>query len=391
MRKLSLTAIGMYLSILSSFSQTNDSSYKSKKLSFEEMNFVSGYYHQNGDHSAVTGGVGTEKLSDFANTLELKMSKYDSRLRKHTFTFELGVDHYTSASSDKIDPHTISSASHADTRIYPSVGWTIHNENKGTTVGLNTSFSREFDYTSFGFGGSFVKASKDNNREFSAKLQGYLDQWKLIYPIELRGVLPDLANTARNSFSAALSFSQVVNQQLQLAITVEPTYQSGLLATKYQRIYFTDGSENVETLPDTRFKIPVGLRANYFMGDKLILRSFYRFYTDDWGVKAHTIELETPIKINPSFSFSPFYRYYTQTAADYFAPFQQHLRTDPFYTSDYDLSKFNSGFFGAGIRLVPPKGLFGKEKLNSLELRYGHYKRNDGLSSNIVSLHLTMK
>jgi hypothetical protein len=391
MRKLSLTAIGMYLSILSSFSQTNDSSYKSKKLSFEEMNFVSGYYHQNGDHSAVTGGVGTEKLSDFANTLELKMAKYDSRLRKHTLSFELGVDHYTSASSDKIDPHTISSASHADTRIYPSVGWTIHNENKGTTVGLNTSFSREFDYTSFGFGGSFVKASKDNNREFSAKLQGYLDQWKVIYPIELRNVLPRETNTARNSFSAALSFSQVVNQQLQLALTVEPTYQSGLLATKYQRIYFTDGSENVETLPDTRFKIPVGLRANYFMGDKLILRSFYRFYTDDWGVKAHTVELETPIKINPSFSFSPFYRYYTQTAADYFAPFMQHLKTEPFYTSDYDLSKFNSGFYGAGIRLVPPKGLFGKEELNSLELRYGHYKRNDGLSSNIVSLHLTMK
>src|SRR5579875_3087683 len=115
MRKLSLAVIGMYLSILSAFAQdktvADSTQYKSKKLSLDEINFVSGYYHQDGNHSAVTGGIGTEKLNDFANTIELKMSKYDSKWRKHSFDFELGVDHYTSASSDKIDPYTISSPS----------------------------------------------------------------------------------------------------------------------------------------------------------------------------------------------------------------------------------------------------------------------------------------
>src|SRR5438309_6392198 len=101
MRKISLTVIGYYLSILSAFSQntTDSSQYKSRKLQLDEVNFVSGYYHQNGNHSAVTGGIGTENLTDFANTIELKMSKYDKNLRKHTWDFEMGVDHYSSASS----------------------------------------------------------------------------------------------------------------------------------------------------------------------------------------------------------------------------------------------------------------------------------------------------
>src|SRR6476619_6025298 len=121
MRKLSLTVIGMYLGILSAFSQSTDSSaYKNRKLHLDEVDFVSGYYKQDGNNSAVTGGIGSEHLTDFANTIELKLSRYDAKLRKHNLSFEMGVDHYTSASSDKIDPRTISSASMSDTRFYPS-------------------------------------------------------------------------------------------------------------------------------------------------------------------------------------------------------------------------------------------------------------------------------
>src|SRR5881398_3858537 len=100
MRKLTLTAIGMYLGILSAFSQTSDSSqYKNRKLQLDEVNFVSGYYHQDGNNSAVTGGIGTEKLTDFANTIDLKMTKYKTPSLAHHWNFEIGVDHYTSASS----------------------------------------------------------------------------------------------------------------------------------------------------------------------------------------------------------------------------------------------------------------------------------------------------
>ena len=186
MRKLSLAVIGMYIGILSAFSQNKTGQdsliYKPRKLQLDEVNFVSGYYHQNGNNSAVTGGVGSEKLTDFANTIELKMSKYDSKQRKHILGVEVGVDHYTSASSDKIDPRTVSSASMSDARFYPSASWNIQNENKGTNFGLSASFSSEYDYKSKGAGINFTKTSKNKNSEFTAKLQAFFDTWKVIYP-----------------------------------------------------------------------------------------------------------------------------------------------------------------------------------------------------------------
>lgn len=402
MKKISLTVIGLYLCFLSAFSQNNtndDTTYKSRKLKIDEINFVSGYYHQDGNNSAVTGGIGSERLTDFANTLQLKVSKYDKKFRKHNIAFELGVDTYSSASSDKIDPNTISSASMSDTRIYPSLSWNVMNEKKGTTLGATASYSQEFDYQSLGGALNFAKQTKNKNGEFSAKLQAYLDRWKVIYPIELK---PSNYGTGgedggnvdykpRNSFSATLSYSQVINERLQAMLIFEPTYQQGLLATKYQRVYFADGAEQTETLPDQRLKIPIGIRANYFLGDHFIIRTYYRFYTDDWGIKAHTLDLEVPVKITPFFSLSPFYRYYTQNGADYFAPYKMHQSTERFFTSDYDLSKFNSNFFGMGFRIAPPKGVFGVQKFNALELRYGHYTRSNGLNSNIITLHLKFK
>jgi hypothetical protein len=168
-------------------------------------------------------------------------------------------------------------------------------------------------------------------------------------------------------------------------------YQNGYLGLPFHRVYFNDNSLHVENLPDSRLKIPVGFRANYFAGDKVIIRTFYRYYHDDWGINSHTIDIETPVKIGPFLSITPFYRYYNQSAADYFAPYQMHTASDNYYTSNFDYSKFSSNFFGAGFRISPAKGVFGLSHFNMLELRYGHYARSTPLNANIVSLNLKFK
>jgi hypothetical protein len=101
--------------------------------------------------------------------------------------------------------------------------------------------------------------------------------------------------------------------------------------------------------------------------------------------------LETVFKITPFVSVSPFYRYYRQTAIDFFAPFLQHDQTEIYYSSNYDLSAFHSQFFGTGFRWAPPKGLFGLKRWSAVELRYGHYMRSNGLSADIISLQLKYK
>ncbi len=377
----------------------DSSAYKKQKLKIEEVNFISSYYSQDGNNSAVTGGLGTEKLTDIATTIDVHVSKYDKNNNKHSLVAEIGVDSYTSASSDKIDPDTVSSASYQDVRVYPSFNYAFENEEKNYSLNAGISGSVEFDYTSFGFNAGFTKISKDKNREFSVKGMAFFDTWKVILPIELRTTPSDndakhLDSKPRTSYNLGLAFSQVINKNLQTSFLLDLGYQQGLLATKFNRVYFSDDPLVVksEKLPDTRVKVPFGVRANYFLGDNIVLRSYYRYYWDDWGINSHTISLEPSYKITPFTSISVPYRFYTQTAADYFKPFQKHSVLDELYTSDYDLSNFNSHMIGASYRVLDSgNGIFHIKRINSLELRYGFYTRDNGLDSHIITLALRFK
>lgn len=370
---------------------TDSTSYKSTKLKVDEVNLVSSYYKQNGNNSAVTGGIGTEELTDVSNTIDVKLLKYGATGIKHSFDVEVGVDHYSSASSDMVDLTANSSASSADIRFYPSLSYTRENEEKGTSFSVGLSSSTEFDYQSFGGNIGYSKKTKDRNGEFSAKFQAYLDQVKMIIPIELRISNDEPGNESRNTFAGSLGYSQVINKNLQVLFSADLISQNGYLSLPFHRVYFDDTSVHQEKLPDSRLKIPLSVRASYFLGENFIIRAFYRYYTDDWKLTAHTADLEVPVKISSFFSVSPFYRYYSQQGTKYFKPYQAHTGSEEFYTSNYDLSTFNSSFFGAGIKFTPPGGILGIKHFNTLELRYGHYTRTTNMVSNIISINIKYK
>lgn len=391
MIRIPIIIIAFYVSILNAFSQYTDSTnYQSRRLKFDEVNLVSSYYRQDGNNAAVTGGIGSEKLTDFATTLDLRVSNIDRKNRQNSYVFEIGIDTYTSASSDKVDPATISSASAGDKRIYPSLAWMRNNDAKGISIGANVSVSTEYDYLSIGGGVNVFKDSKDRSRQLGLRLQTYQDQVTMIYPIELRSGRVG-GTQQRSTYSSTISLSQIINRRLQMLFLLDIAFQNGFLSLPFNRVYFNDKSVDIEKLPAQRFKFPASVRVNYFLGDVFVFRGFYRYYQDDWGLRSNTAELETVIKITPFVSISPFYRYYTQSAADYFAPYETHNKGESFYTSDYDLSKFDSHFIGAGFRFVSPKGVLGISKFNAVEIRYGHYNRQTGLVSNIVSFSAKFK
>jgi hypothetical protein len=181
-----------------------------------------------------------------------------------------------------------------------------------------------------------------------------------------------------------------------MAILFDAVKQDGYLSLPFHRVIFNNHLERYEKQPDSRTKLPIGLRLNYFIGDDVIVRSYYRYYTDDWGLTSHTASIEVPYKITPFFSLSPFYRYYTQTATKYFAPLYQHKvdaagnPIEKYYTSNYASSAFNSNYYGIGMRSAPPGG-FNNTYLASVEVRYGHYVQTTDLNSNVISFHFTFK
>ncbi len=398
MKKIFLTAAAIFclIQLKAQAVEQDSTGFKSRKLKLEEINLVSSYYTQDGNNASVTGGIGSEKLTDISNFIDVKLTNYDKKFRKNTFGVEVGWDHYSSASSDMIDLKANTSASYSDNRIYPSLTWSRENETKGTTIGVGVSSSTEFDYQSYGANINFAQKTKDKSGEFTAKFQTFFDQVKLIQPIELRTFNPtrreeQYGTASRNTFVGSFSYSQIINKNFQVMFLADVVQQQGYLSLPFHRVYFKDGSVHQENLPSSRFKLPLAVRANYFLGDKIILKSYYRYYTDNWGLHSHTLNIETPIKISPFFSVSPFCRFYSQTAINGFAAYGEHTATDQYYTSNFDDSKFNSNFFGTGFRFAPPKGILGNQHFSDVEIRYGHYERTTGLSSDIISLNLKFK
>ncbi|WP_176132840.1 DUF3570 domain-containing protein [Hymenobacter sp. CRA2] len=365
-----------------------------------ELNILSSYYQQDGNHGAVEGGTGTQRLTDLTPTIILNVP-LDSVSR---LSANLGLDYYSSASTDRID-YVLSSPSSSDTRYHADFGYSRQLRDGRTLVGLGAGFSTEYDYRSFNVTGSWAQTSRDGNRQLSVAAQAFFDRATLILPVELRaggGQEHGSGYDTRQSYNLNLVYSQVLTQRLQGAISTELVAQRGLLSTPFHRVYFREtgearGAAKTELLPRQRYKYPVGLRLNYYATDLVQLRSYYRFYQDNFGIRAHTVELETPVKLTPFFVLYPFYRYHTQTAATYFAPYLQHSLADEYYTSDYDLAGFSANKVGLGLRYSPVYGLsrfktpFGGRvaKFKALDVRYAYYRQSTGLTANLVSADLS--
>ncbi|MFZ0490659.1 MAG: DUF3570 domain-containing protein [Salegentibacter sp.] len=486
MRKL--IALPLLLCFSLTFAQNpadSTSVYKKRVLQSSEVDFLSSYYSQDGDNASVSGGIGSEKLTDFTPTVVVRIPLNDDDV----LSVDAGISAYTSASSSNLNPfdgrkggssHSVvsgasqgyvvttndnsysgpvgspwvasSGASQSDTWAGATLGYSHSSDSRNTVWDAELSVANEFDYSSFGFGGGITQLFNEKNTTVGLNAKVYLDSWNPRYPTELDSYLEVGGNLnagffssvniwdqqqllsndwhpvsgfalidqkSRNSYSLSLSLSQILNKNAQVQLIFDVVKQQGWLANPMQRVYFQDVpnyyignpesipyyttprnrdvfqlADDFERLPDSRLKFPVGIRFNYFINEILALRTYYRYYTDDWGVHSNTAQLEIPVKISDKFTLYPSYRYYDQTAADYFAPYEQHVSTEQYYTSDYDLSKFQANQYGFGINYTDifTKFHIWQLGLKSIDLKYNHYSRDTGLSADIISgdLHFVL-
>lgn len=426
--------IVLFLCLISlfSFSQEKDSTkitYKKRVLESIEVDFLASYYKQDGIHSAVSGGKGMEDLTDITPTIVVAVPLNDDDV----LTVDVGISAYSSASSGNINPfdsntpspwQASSGASAQDALTTLVLNYSHSSDDRNTIWNGHISGSIEYDYSSIGFGGGLTKLFNDKNTEVNLSANVYLDTWSPIYPKELQdfvsngnnlngGIFNNFTITGntiynpekfsfhekknRNSYAVSLSFSQILTRKLQFSLFLDVLQQQGLLSTPYQRIYFSDIADSfinefqladdIERLPDTRFKLPIGTRLNYYINERLVIRTYYRYYTDNWDIKSHTASIELPVKLSDRFTVFPMYRYYTQNQSKYFAPYEAHLSTEKYYTSDYDLSTFDANQYGFGVNYTDifTSAKIWKFGIKNIDLRYNYYKRSDGLDANIIS------
>ncbi|WP_420802993.1 DUF3570 domain-containing protein [Tenacibaculum larymnensis] len=428
--KYFLSITFLFTSFFSFSQQAKDSVkvYKKRVLETTEVDFLTSYYSQDGDNAAVSGGVGTEELTDITANIIVSIPLNDD----DALTLDTGISAYTSASSSNVNPfdkgtadpfQASTGASSSDLWFNFTGNYSHSSDDRNQIWAAKASVSSEFDYSSIGFGGSYTRLFNEKNTELSISANIYLDTWKTIYPYELRPfsdggdgindalfiqntvtgnpnynpIFNDFSDKGRNSYSFGLGFSQILHKNVQGSLAFDLTKQSGLLSTPFQRVYFSDIDDSFidnfqladanEKLPNNRLKIALGGRLNWYLNELLTIRTFYRYYFDDWGINSHTASIEIPVKITDKFILYPSYRFYNQTAADYFAAYEKHLSTNNFYTSDYDLSKYSSNQFGFGVSYTDifSKAHIWKFGLKSIDVKFYKYDRNTTFNSSLIT------
>jgi hypothetical protein len=390
MKKRAVLISSICCSLYFAPAQPRDST--SFRVSETEVELLYNHYLQDGNRSAITGGQGSEKLTVYGPALKVK-----HHWGRNTVSGTIGSDVITSVSTDRID-FVMSSVSLHDARSYGQAQYAREVGSSGLTLSAGMGASIESDYFSLQPALGVQRSSADGMREASARLQlfqddlrwGRLDQgeWRpqyLIYPAELRGEnwYPTFR---RQSWLLNLGYRQVVSRRDIVGIFAVLGHQRGLLATPFHRVYFTDGRVAVEQLPQQRQKVGLSLKWSRFVKGRWVVKSTVDGYGDSFGILALSGEVIGSLKLRPKWTLRSSLRGYAQQGADFYAPYAMHDPEASWYTSDPDLSGFQSIQVGLGGSYRPDRA-WGKRNLwQELSLRYRFYYRSNGLTAHMMSL-----
>ncbi len=433
-----LIVIFMLLAGKLSFSQ-NAKNKETKDKRPTKISLLSNYYDQDGDKSAVNGGLGSQKIESFSQEVHL----YLPVKSVDALSVDAGIDHFTSASLANIDKY-ISAASSGnsgvsgdETRFYGNIAYE-HQVSNTITIAPRAGFSNEYDVQSVNTGISLSKKLKNNDRVIATSFGVTIDRWMVVHPGEFRSTGLDAETGAsassvnayatpfvysgdaitkdgqmypvdyRTSYALVNGFSFAINQKMNASVGLDVLAQKGLLSTPFHRVYFNDGigdeyqkEVRIEKLPRERYKIAISGRFNYFLDPEIVLRTYARLYKDTWDINSITFGIETVLKLDKSFAITPFARFHYQEGTSYYAAYGRHVYSPSnFFTSDIDLATFSAIRTGLALRYVP----FSNSKLDNkgqpvkhfaaikdVGLRFAHNNRQDGLVGNSLSFEITFE
>lgn len=246
------------------------------------------------------------------------------------------------------------------------------------------AFSYEQDYGALGYNTTYLKDTNDKHTTLAAGVGVSLD---LVFP---SGGTPEpltnindpsnqnsgdedgeeegeggegLDGKFKGTFDVLFGITQILNRYALMQLNYSHSFVRGYLTDPYKVVSVVDSNTGepaltptttngiylTEKRPDSRDTNVVYWKSvvNIF-GD--VLRLSYRYFWDDWGIKSNTIDATYRFDIGDKFYIEPHYRYYTQTAADFYRHSIRNNEPLPDYVSaDYRLAEFDGETIGIKI------------------------------------------
>ena len=356
----------------------------------EEAHVRFNYFDQKGfgyQSQAGPGPAGSERLRVYEPSFYMRV-RQNSKV-EHTVT--LAIDVITSASTDAIDATTSAS---------------LHNE--AGTLQVDTRVkSTEDDTLKFTYGGhgeewfasvfggvGYTRDLAQDNATITARIDGSFD-WFSPYGPEPGGVFPEGNKfDYRGGVGGSVEVSQILNPTTWVKAGYGISWRTGDLLTPWNSVPFLcDPDVTVclgriqEKFPRTRLRQTVsGLLAHYVPRTKSTLRASYRFYADDYDVRAHTLLAEIYQSVTERAYINAHYRAHHQSAVYFWTTNLGLLDFNPSEprTSDSDLARFWAHEWGVKVsfHLTPP----GRTHQHQADVYFNRYTRTNNLSVNVASI-----
>jgi Protein of unknown function (DUF3570) len=328
--------------------------------------FGYGYQSKNGPPR----GPGTERATILEPQAEFVATLGDRMIHRIWVPFDV-----VSSASALVHPDVVTAASRHV--VSGTFDWmTKYRVNAVTDVSAQSGFHLEEPFRSFNAGFGVTRSFADQASVVSANV---LDVFDWFDRFDIYGVR--FGHVDRNGTTGSVGFTQVLTPTTVVNANYGITHLEGTLGNTWNVVPLAIGVRGPEILPIVRTRHAIVARAAQWLPWNGALHLYYRFYADDWGIVAHSLEAELMQRFTPEFYIGAYYRYHTQTGASFFttsaAP-DASLRT-----ADSDLAPLDSDTVGGKIVLDLP--MAGTVKSLHFALAVERYYRTNDLQMDIVS------
>ena len=175
-----------------------------------------------------------------------------------------------------------------------------------------------------------------------------------------------------------LGISQVITRNLLMGFYFEAIADEGFLNNPYRQVRYVDPSAakgysfEPEVYPRTRSSNAVALQSRYHLPYRASVHGGYRYYTDSWGIDAHTLDIGYTHPFRQAWTFDLSYRFYSQGGADFYSDLFPYQQAQNFLARDKELSTFvdHTLRFGASYDFLADGWKFLER--GSISLYYDH-------------------
>jgi hypothetical protein len=232
------------------------------------------------------------------------------------------------------------------------------------TVGYMNSEESDYKSDTMSFG-----LSQDMFGDLTTVSIGFSRGWD---SVGKRGDAAFSQDVDRRSYRVGLS--QVLTRSMLLSLNLETITEQGYLHSPYRSMRFNIPGNSYgygpEVYPDTRTGNAGAARLKYFLPWKAAIEGGYRFYSDTWGITAHTASIEYTQPMWGKWVFNGSYRFYTQSGADFYSDLFPNANYQNFMGRDKETSAFTDNSIGVGASYQFPVNWLSWLKKGTVNFQY---------------------